>query len=116
MPFIIVHTFVGLQYEKGKWHINGCSFPDAIHLVDDDLGHHKMRRLVALLEKKKVNQHFINGMKTHLALDKYFHQRYIFPKREILAKEFDIPVRTAEGYIEVALDMIYDNKYPKIKQ
>jgi len=44
------------------------------------------------------------------------HPRYIFPKREQLAKEFNIPLRTAEGYIETALDMFYDKKYPKIKR
>jgi len=114
MPYPICHAFVALQYNKNPKHTLGSIFPDVTHLLVKDKKHLFMKKFIHEINAKKYDKDFIDGIKVHIALDHYFHEKYIYKKRDILINEFSMHPSTAEGYIEIELDRLVDKKYPEV--
>ncbi len=114
MPYQICHVYVALQYSKNPQHTIGSIFPDVTHLLVKDKKHILMKAFIKDIAANKENKEFIDGIKTHIALDHYFHEKYIYRKRDILMQEFSLHPSTAEGYIEMALDKIIDKQHPEV--
>ena len=114
MPYPICHVYVALQFNKSPLHTLGSIFPDVTHLLLKDKQHLLMKPFIKELEHQKESLDFINGIKTHIALDYYLHARYIYPKAKILAAQFSLHPSTAEGYLEIALDRIIDKQHPEV--
>ena len=114
MPYPICHAFVALQYNKNPKHTLGSIFPDVTHLLVKDKKHLFMKKFIHEINAKKYDKDFIDGIKVHIALDHYFHEQYLYKKRDILINEFSMHPSTAEGYIEIELDRLVDKKYPEV--
>ena len=114
MPYPICHVYAALHYSYDNGFVIGSIFPDTTHLLVKDKPHTLMKGFLKSLEKNPENKQFIAGIKFHIALDNYFHKNYIYPKRDILIKEFNLNPSAAEGYIEIALDKFIYKKHPRI--
>jgi len=114
MPYPVCHVYIALHYAANPNYITGSIFPDVTHLLIQDKKHKLMSPFIKALGKTKEHKEFIKGIKLHVAIDKHLHKFYIYPKADILAKEFNLHSSTAEGYIEIALDRLIDRQHPEI--
>lgn len=90
----------------------GAILPDVTHLLVEDKKHLLMQELLKELQPEEKD--LIQGIRIHIALDAYFHKKYIYPKVAILAREFSLHPSTAEGYTEIALDRLIDKQHPEV--